>query len=227
MSLSKAFSRSANVLRTGLAALVAVMVLFAAAPRECAASDRFVAVVYHDITPKPAVPDDFTLDEFTKQLAFFRSSGFHPVSVADIVAAAAGKKALPDKALLLTFDDGYLSFYKIVFPILKQFRYPAVLSVVTSWADGRDNPGAYSKEKGFMNWTQIKEVADSGLVTVASHSDGLHTFVHSNPQGNIDPASSTFIYDKGGRFYESEDTSGSGYAPIWRRAFPSSKRSSG
>ncbi len=125
--------------------------------------------------------------------------------MADIGAAVAGKKALPEKALLLTFDDGYLSFYRIAFPALKALGYPAVLSVVTSWVDGRDNPGSPWKEKGFMNWDQIREVAASGLVTVASHSDDLHTFVDSNPQGNIDPSATTFMFEKKGGFYETEE----------------------
>ena len=75
-------------------------------------------------------------------------------------------------------------------PLLKLYKYPAVLSVVTSWIEGR-NPGIY-KQKKFMTWDQIKEVADSGLVTIASHSDNLHHFVNANPQGNIEPATVNF-----------------------------------
>ena len=42
-----------------------------------------------------------------------------------------------------------------------------------------------------MTWDQIKEVADSGLVTISSHSDNLHQFVDANPQGNIEPSRRT------------------------------------
>jgi biofilm PGA synthesis lipoprotein PgaB len=75
--------------------------------------------------------------------------------------------------VLLSFDDAYESFYTRVFPALQLLRVPAVLSVVTSWIE---NPGAQLyKQKKLMNWAQIREVSDSGLVTVASHSHDLHS----------------------------------------------------
>ena len=76
------------------------------------ASDKFSAIVYHDITKQVVEPDDMPIDEFIKQLDFFKASGYQPISIKDLQEAAAGKKTLPDKALLLTFDDSYISFYQ-------------------------------------------------------------------------------------------------------------------
>ena len=204
---SSSGSRSTFRVLTAALIFVATAVLPAACPPSAgsAESDRFIAVTYHDITDKPVAPDDFTPEKFIEQLGFFRAAGFHPVSMNDILEAAAGKKALPERALLLTFDDGYESFYKIVYPALKLYSYPAVLSIVTSWTDRRDAPGAFYKEKQFMSWDQVREVAASGLVTMATHSDGLHKLVASNPQGNIEPAGVTFVYDRTSSSYETEE----------------------
>ncbi len=49
--------------------------------------------------------------------------------------ARAGRSRLPEKPVLLTFDDGYESFYRLVFPLLKAYQYPAVFAVVTGWLD--------------------------------------------------------------------------------------------
>jgi len=166
------------------------------------ASDKFITIVYHDITRKVIETDDMPIDEFVKQLDFFKSEGYQPISIKQLEEAAAGKRTLPHKALLLTFDDAYLSFYEVVFPLLQLYKYPAVLSVVSSWIDGR-NPPVYAKKK-FMTWKQIKEVADSGLVTVASHSDNLHLFINANPQGNVEPASFTFKCDPKTHKYETD-----------------------
>lgn len=166
------------------------------------ASDKFIAIVYHDITKKVVEQDDMPIDEFIKQLDFFKADGYQPISIKDLQEAAAGKKTLPDKALLLTFDDSYISFYQVVYPLLKLYKYPAVLSVVSSWIEGR-NPGIYEK-KQFMTWSQIKEVADSGLVTIAAHSDNLHQFINANPQGNIGPADFTFFCDPKSGKYETD-----------------------
>jgi poly-beta-1,6-N-acetyl-D-glucosamine N-deacetylase len=168
----------------------------------CLASDQFTCVVYHDITQDVIEKDDTKVDEFIKQLDFFKASGYQAVSIQDLQEAAKGKKTLPPKAILFTFDDAYESFYQYAYPALKLYNYPAVLSVVTSWVEGR-TPGIYKKKK-YMTWDQLKEVADSGLVTIASHSDNLHKLVIANPQGNLEPSPITFIYNPQTQHYETD-----------------------
>jgi len=166
---------------------------------------KVLVIVYHDITQKVIESDDMPIDEFVRQMDFFKADGYHVISVKDFQEAAAGKKTLPAKALLLTFDDAYLSFYQVAYPILKLYHYPAVLSVVTSWINGKnlDVNDIYAKKK-FMNWDQLKEVSDSGLVTIGAHSDNLHHYVIANPQGNVEPAPFTFIYDPKSGKYETD-----------------------
>ena len=57
--------------------------------------------------------DDVTVDDFIKQLDFFKAGGYQAVSIKDLQEAARGKKTLPEKAILLTFDDAYVSFYEV------------------------------------------------------------------------------------------------------------------
>lgn len=56
---------------------------------------------------------------FKKQIAFFKEY-FTPVTIEDVIAAYDGGDALPDNALLLTFDDGYIDHFTSVFPILQE-----------------------------------------------------------------------------------------------------------
>ena len=193
-----AFSR---LLKNSKLYLFLVAIILGIAPY-CLASDQFICVVYHDITQHVVEKDDMSVDDFIKQLDFFKADGYQAISIKDLQDAASGKKTLPNKAILFTFDDSYESFYEYAYPALKLYNYPAVLSVVTSWIEGR-TPGIYKKKK-FMTWDQLKEVADSGLVTIASHSDDLHHFVVANPQGNVEPGPSTFIYDPRTKHYETD-----------------------
>ncbi len=166
---------------------------------------KVLVIVYHDLVQKVIESDDMPIDEFVRQMDFFKANGYHVISVKDFQEVAAGKKTLPAKPLLLTFDDGYLSFYEVAYPILKLYHYPAVESVVTSWVNGKnlDVYDIYAKKK-FMNWDQLKEVSDSGLVTIGAHSDNLHHYVIANPQGNTEPAPFTFIYDPKTGKYETD-----------------------
>ncbi|MGE5855477.1 MAG: poly-beta-1,6-N-acetyl-D-glucosamine N-deacetylase PgaB [Syntrophaceae bacterium] len=167
-----------------------------------AAAEQFITLCYHDIPETPVEKDDISQKDFINQIEYLRTHGFAFVSPADILTASRGEKPLPEKAVLLTFDDAYESFYRFVYPALRLYNIPAVLSVVTSWID---NPGTSAyRTKRFMHWPQIREVADSGLVTVASHSSGLHRLLQANPVGNVEPAPSAFLYFPESRRYETE-----------------------
>ena len=171
-------------------------------PLTASASSNFLVLTYHDITRRDIASDDLSPEAFTRQIEYFRTHGWVFVSPQEILAAAKGSARLPEKAVLLTFDDAYESFYNRVFPVLQLLRVPAVLSVVTSWIE---NPQAQLyKKKQLMNWAQIREVSDSGLVTVASHSNALHKLIPANPQGNLEVAGNNLQYFTNQRCYETE-----------------------
>lgn len=166
------------------------------------AADTFLVLCYHDVPKRASVLEDVPRGVFVKQLEYLKTHGYAVVSPDDILAAQKGLRPLPDKAVLLTFDDAYRSFYDFVYPVLRLYGYPAVLSIVTSWiGQGSD----YVKDKELMSWDQIKEVAGSDLVFVASHSHDLHKGVIANPQGNEEAAGSAFIYAAGDDNYETEE----------------------
>lgn len=128
-----------------------------------------------------------------QQFIWLQKNDYQVVSVQAVFDAAAGKTALPNKAVLLTFDDGYLSFYTQVFPLLKKYHYPATVALVGSWMDGQRD--ANEPPAALLNWQQVRELAQSGLVEIASHSYDLHTGILANPQGNTEPAAVTRLYD--------------------------------
>lgn len=167
-----------------------------------AAQDRLLVLSYHDV-PKDVNLDNQGVDQasFVQQIEYLRTHGYHFVSMEDIIRANREEQTLPEKAVLLTFDDAYLSFYDFVYPLLKIYAYPCVLAVVTSWIDG---PPAMVKSP-LMNWEQLKEVAQSNLVEVANHTHNLHRWVVYNPQGNIGWAASSRIYDPNTGTYETDN----------------------
>lgn len=204
-----------------LAVLLALSCTFAhAATRDAQAAGSagsvpgtFIVLCYHEVRSDVRdYPDAAAVDEgaLVAQLAWLRGNGYTPVSLDQIVAARRGGPALPPKAVLLTFDDGYLSFYTRVYPLLREFRYPAVLAVVGAWIDAPPGSIALYGEKStvpnasFPTWAQLREMADSGLVEIASHSYDLHRGVPANPQGNLQPAATARIFDAATGRYESD-----------------------
>ncbi|MGZ5077661.1 MAG: poly-beta-1,6-N-acetyl-D-glucosamine N-deacetylase PgaB, partial [Methylobacter sp.] len=168
----------------------------------------FLVLNYHDILSADGAQRsvnkmDVGIDHLEQHLAWLKNKGYTIVSVQNVLDAAAGKGALPDKAALLTFDDGYQSFYSYVFPLLKKHHYPATVALVGTWMDGNvtaDEPG-----KPLLSWGQVREMVQSGLVEIASHSYDLHKGIIANPQANSQAAAVTRLYDDPMLVYETDE----------------------
>jgi peptidoglycan/xylan/chitin deacetylase (PgdA/CDA1 family) len=183
----------------------------AAVAAEQSGGQEYVVLCYHSIPARFNGDDGAnSVANFTAHLAWLRENGYTAISMDDVLAAKAGRKALPPKSYLLTVDDGYADFYANVFPILKTYRIPAVFAVVGRWIEngvdqdeGRADP--FFARQQFVTWAQVKEMSDSGLVEIASHTFDLHRGVLANPQNNTQPAAITGRYDPGTKTYESID----------------------
>ncbi len=156
-------------------------------------------------------PESTAIDtrDLVQQLSWIEQNGYHPVSLQQIIDARAGKTPLPDKALLLTFDDGFESMYTKVFPLLKQFNYPAVIAIVGDWIQTPQNTSVQFGDitvprAQFVNWDQVREMMKSGLVEVASHTHSLHQGIQTNPQGNLLPAAVSRHYSPQNGQYEND-----------------------
>jgi len=170
--------------------------------RESTQPNTFKVIIYHD-TPKDVNLDDFAVDRvaFVQQIEYLRAHGYNFISFEDILKANKGEIILPEKAVLLRSDDAYLSFYEFVYPVLKLYGYPSLLGVVTNWVE----LGQTYTQAPLMNWEQLQEVANSGLVEIASHSHNLHNDIPSNPQGNTAWAAVTLEYYPDTQTYETEE----------------------
>ena len=175
----------------------------------------FRVLTFHDVREGVRAsfssdPEETAVDQTTLVgvFAWLQQNNYRVVSLQQIIDARAGGPPLPSRAVLLSFDDGYASAYTKVFPLLRSYKYPAVMALVTSWmelpADGQvpygDIPMARDR---LITWPQAREMAESGLVELISHSDAMHKGIPGNPQENVLPAATTHRYDAATGLYES------------------------
>ena len=120
--------------------------------------------VYHDIVEDESqIEYDYmqtTAKQFEKQITGLMKLGYKPISYEDLVAYKNGEKAIPKWSFLVTFDDGYTGVYKYAFEIAKKYNIPMTSFEIS------DTVGT----NGYYTWEQAKEMKESGLVTIASHS---------------------------------------------------------
>lgn len=191
--------------------LVASLLLAVAPAHAQPVSTRFVSIAFHDVVDRreELTPDAVTTDQLVRFLDWLKGNGWTVLGLDDVAAAARGR-ALPERAILLTFDDGYRSLYTRVFPLLQAYRFPAVAALVGRWmengdADGMvDYGGRRVPRSTFVTWAEAREMQASGLVEIASHSFDLHRGELANPQGNSIPAARSLRYDADKGTYESD-----------------------
>ena len=188
----------------GLYTLLLAVVLWAGFFSGHAAAEGSVSILcYHDVGTisqlgKAANPWTVTESNLESHFQYLKDNGYTVITVEDYIAFAKGERPAPPKAVLLTFDDGYASFYEKVYPLLKRYNYSAVLSVVVSWLELR----APDEVGRLVTWQQLKEMQDSGYVEVASHSYDLHRRGSANPQEDGAIIAENRLFN--GKSYENE-----------------------
>nr|WP_227592174.1 poly-beta-1,6-N-acetyl-D-glucosamine N-deacetylase PgaB [Acinetobacter sp. SK-43] len=183
---------------------------FAANPKIDATT--LTVIGYHEITDeKDALIPSYavTTQQFSEHIQSLKKNGCHFINVDQLIKAHQGKYRLPKKPVLLTVDDGYQSFYQNAYPIIRKNKIPVLLAVVGSWLEPSnlekvDFGGEPIDRNKILSWSELKEMQSSGLVEIASHSYHLHEGVNANPQGNLEPAAISRIYDPKNQSYESD-----------------------
>lgn len=196
----------------GLSILAASMSMVVRAETAKADPATLTIIGYHEITDKKdaLIPQyAITPAQFGQQIAALKKSGFNFISVDQLLKANEGQYKLPTKPVLITVDDGYQSFYKYAYPVVKANKVPVVLAVVGSWLEPKESQKVHFGDEviardEILSWAELKEMQDSGFVEIGSHSYNLHRGILGNPQGNSEPAATTRLYNAKTKTYEDD-----------------------
>ena len=173
--------------------------------------NQFLVLAYHDVEDDAADQRYLSVrtSALNEQISWLLHNGYHAISVQDILDAHDGKKTLPPKAVLLSFDDGYSSFYTRVWPLLQAWNVPALWAPVGSWVDTPENQkvnfgGLMTPRDRFATWDMVRELSRSPLIEIGSHTWASHYGIPANPQGSREPAIANRFYDKATGRYETD-----------------------
>jgi peptidoglycan/xylan/chitin deacetylase (PgdA/CDA1 family) len=142
-----------------LAFAIALLVAFCGAvsvgAEESLPSAPLPILCYHRVLPHPESEYDLALADFHAQIDALQEKGFVTISLQEWAQALEGKTAFPDQPVILSFDDGSISAYEAVFPLLKAHNLKGTFFVSTGLVS--NSPGAY------LTWDQLKEMSGSGM----------------------------------------------------------------
>jgi len=126
-------------------------------------------LMYHYVSELPADADAYRRDlsvspeMFEAHLRYLDEAGYHPVTLTDVYLYLTEGYPLPEKPIVLTFDDGYRDAYEVVFPKLLEYGFPGTFFVLAT-------PAHYESE-AYLTWAQMEEMSDAGMALEAHGRD--------------------------------------------------------
>ena len=140
-------------------------------------------LTYHDIAPEgiPLVGATVSVLQFREDMLYLRAMGYNTIHFSELIRFVEGRGALPPNPIVITFDDGYRSNYSLAYPILKELKMKATISII-GWSVGShfDKDGT-SPIIPHFTWDEAFEMQSSGLIEIHHHTYDLHDS-GSNPQ---------------------------------------------
>lgn len=146
-------------------------------------------LMYHGITADESAQGDYviTQDALEEDIRFLTAEGYTPVFCSEAAVFVNGRGTLPEKPVVLTFDDGAYSNFYYALPILEKYKVKGVFAVVGKWSltaaeEAEPNP-VYSS----MDSENLRTLDLSGLCEIANHSWEMHNLGENGTRRGVLP----------------------------------------
>ena len=131
-------------------------------------------IMYHEVKTSKLGKDAISPYEFESDLQYLQENNYTAITMTELIDYVYHDTPLPEKPVILTFDDGYLNNYVYVLPLLKQYHVKIVFSIIGKNTDDFTEFPSKSIDYAHVNWDQLNEMLDSGYVEVQNHTYNLH-----------------------------------------------------
>ena len=158
-------------------------------------SVRLPILMYHSILRDPRKADTYiaTEDQFRKDLKYLKDNGYETVVVKDLIDYVNELGPLPEKPVMITFDDGQYNTLCYALPILEELNMKAVLSIVGSFAEASSQNPDPNPNYGYLSWDDVRILSESGHFEIQNHSYAMHSMtLRKGAMRRTGESSSTF-----------------------------------
>lgn len=152
-------------------------------------------IMYHGVLDDSARQGQYIISPamLESDLAYIRAQGYETVVVQDLIDYVDNGTPLPEKPIMLTFDDGYYNNYLYAYPLLQKYGMKAVISPVCKWTEFYSDTPSESDHAIYshITWQEMRQMVDSGLVEIQNHSYDMHYCVAGKRKGTLKRAAET------------------------------------
>lgn len=136
-----------------------------------AANINIPILCYHNFNPTRPGSMNLTPSRVEDQIKYLKDNGYNIIPLREAVEYLQGKRdSLPDKAIVITVDDGWQSAYTYMLPLARKYNIPVTLFIY---------PQTISEGKNAMTWDELKQMKDSGLFDIQGHTYDHPNFKHA------------------------------------------------
>ncbi len=134
-------------------------------------------IMYHSILKDESCWNDYVLSpiELEKDIIYLKQNGYTSVFISDLISYVEGECELPEKPVVLTFDDGSYNNLSYVLPLLEKYDFKATFSVVGKLSEIACEEAEPSPSYSYMDWADISKLLKSGKAEIANHSYDMHS----------------------------------------------------
>ncbi len=134
-------------------------------------------IMYHGLLKDPDLQGQYVIspDLFESDIQYLVNNGYTTIVMQDLINYVYNGGELPEKPVMITFDDGYYNNYLYAYPILQKYQCKMVFSPIGRYADQYSQTPDTHASFAHASWDMIKEMCDSGLVEVQNHSYNMHS----------------------------------------------------
>ncbi len=140
-------------------------------------SIKLPILMYHSLIDDPKKSDVYvaTPNALRSDLKYLKENGFETVNVRDLISFVNGQGTLPEKPVMITFDDGHYNTLFYALPILQEMDMKAVISIVGTYAEEFSKKHDPDPNYGYLSWDEIRILKESGHFEIQNHSYAMHT----------------------------------------------------
>ena len=150
-------------------------------------NQEILILMYHQVSDNSGLWGDYVIPVslLKEDFEYIKNNNYTPIKIKDILDFSKGTKELPEKSVVITFDDGQRSFLTKVVPLLEEYNYPAVVNIVGALTDLYTENGETNDKYAYLNWNDIKTLAENPLVEIGHHSYNFHSLGYRRGMGKI------------------------------------------
>lgn len=166
-----------------LAVIILLLPFVISAPHKTAAVSAGVSadipvLMYHSIAERPSRTGDYLIlpELFRSDMEYLNNNGYTTVTAAEVYDYAANGTPLPEKPVIVSFDDGFMNNMAYVLPIFEELDMCGTVNIVGSYCVKSAEYNDPNPDYAYLTAEEICTLAESGRFEIGSHTYDMHAF---------------------------------------------------